>query len=165
MQTNEIFYGGTASLILSSTSSVVLYDIQQQKTLAEITTPPVKYVVWSADGSLVALLSKHSEYSPLLGRYKANTVLQRSPSRTRISRITRSSTKLSASSLVHGMTLACSSTPPSITSSTVLRKGRSQPTQDSVFSLPDRYVVITVSSAPSTTPYTLPASRARSSTV
>ena len=59
--TNEIFYGGTASLILSSTSSVVLYDIQQQKTLAEITTPPVKYVVWSADGSLVALLSKHSE--------------------------------------------------------------------------------------------------------
>ena len=61
VQTNEIFYGGTASLILSSSSSVVLYDIQQQKTLAEITTPPVKYVVWSADGSLVALLSKHSE--------------------------------------------------------------------------------------------------------
>ncbi|KAI0078368.1 coatomer subunit alpha-2 [Panus rudis PR-1116 ss-1] len=60
VQTNEVFYGGTASLILSSTSSVVLYDIQQQKTLAEITTPPVKYVVWSADGSLVALLSKHT---------------------------------------------------------------------------------------------------------
>ncbi|EIW55216.1 coatomer subunit alpha-2 [Trametes versicolor FP-101664 SS1] len=60
VQTNEIFYGGTASLILSSASSVVLYDIQQQKTLAEITTPPVKYVVWSADGSLVALLSKHT---------------------------------------------------------------------------------------------------------
>ena len=48
------------SLILSSATSVVLYDIQQQKTLAEINTPPVKYVVWSADGSLVALLSKHS---------------------------------------------------------------------------------------------------------
>ena len=61
VQTNDIFYGGTASLILSSASSVVLYDIQQQKTLAEITTPPVKYVVWSADGSLVALLSKHSK--------------------------------------------------------------------------------------------------------
>ncbi|KAH8101128.1 coatomer subunit alpha-2 [Cristinia sonorae] len=58
--TNEIFYGGTASLILSSTSSVVLYDIQQGKTIAEINTPPVKYVVWSADGSLVALLSKHT---------------------------------------------------------------------------------------------------------
>lgn len=62
VQTNEIFYGGTASLILSSATSVVLYDIQQQKTLAEITTPPVKYVVWSADGSLVALLSKHSAF-------------------------------------------------------------------------------------------------------
>lgn len=60
VQTNEIFYGGTASLILSSTASVVLYDIQQQKTLAEIATPPVKYSVWSADGSLVALLSKHT---------------------------------------------------------------------------------------------------------
>ena len=69
VQTNEIFYGGTASLILSSSSSVVLYDIQQQKTLAEITTPPVKYVIWSADGSLVALLSKHSESSPYLCIY------------------------------------------------------------------------------------------------
>lgn len=63
VQTNDIFYGGTASLILSSPTSVILYDIQQQKTIAEITTPPVKYVVWSADGSLVALLSKHSKYS------------------------------------------------------------------------------------------------------
>jgi coatomer protein complex subunit alpha (xenin) len=61
VQTNEIFYGGTASLLLASPTQVVLYDIQQQKTLAEITTPPVKYAVWSADGSMVALLSKHSE--------------------------------------------------------------------------------------------------------
>ncbi|KAM6503631.1 coatomer subunit alpha-2 [Amanita muscaria] len=60
VQTNEIFYGGTACLILSSTSSVVLYDIQQQKTIAEINSPPVKYVIWSADGQLVALMSKHT---------------------------------------------------------------------------------------------------------
>ncbi|KAI0035489.1 coatomer subunit alpha-2 [Vararia minispora EC-137] len=60
VQTNEIFYGGTASLILSSTSAVILYDIQQQKTLAELNSPPVKYVVWSADSSQVALLSKHT---------------------------------------------------------------------------------------------------------
>ncbi|KAI5120086.1 hypothetical protein M0805_001242 [Coniferiporia weirii] len=60
VQTNEIFYGGTASLILSSTSTAVLYDIQQGKKIAEITTPPVKYVVWSGDGTLVALLSKHT---------------------------------------------------------------------------------------------------------
>ena len=62
VQTNEIFYGGTACLILSSATSVVLYDIQQQKTIAEINSPPVKYVVWSNDSSLVALMSKHSEY-------------------------------------------------------------------------------------------------------
>lgn len=60
VQTNEIFYGGTASLILSSTANVVLYDIQQQKTVAEVMSPPVKYVIWNADGSLVALMSKHS---------------------------------------------------------------------------------------------------------
>jgi len=60
VQTNEIFYGGTASLILSSTSSVVLYDIQQQKIIAEVNSPPVKYVIWSSDSSLVALMSKHS---------------------------------------------------------------------------------------------------------
>lgn len=60
--TNDIFYGGTASLLLSTSTSVILFDIQQQKTLAEITTPPVKYVVWSNDGAMVALLSKHSQY-------------------------------------------------------------------------------------------------------
>jgi len=62
VQTNEIFYGETASLILSSTSSVVLYDIQQQKSIAEVNSPPVKYVVWSGDGSSVALMSNTISY-------------------------------------------------------------------------------------------------------
>jgi coatomer protein complex subunit alpha (xenin) len=61
VQTNDIFYGGTACLLLSAPASVVLFDIQQQKTMAEIATPPVKYVVWSNDGALAALLSKHSK--------------------------------------------------------------------------------------------------------
>ena len=61
VQTNEIFYGGTSCLILSSPTSVVLYDIQQQKTIADINSPPVKYVSWSNDGALVALISKHSQ--------------------------------------------------------------------------------------------------------
>lgn len=56
----EIFYGGTASLLLATATSVILFDIQQQKVLNEITTPPVKYVVWSNDGNMVALLSKHT---------------------------------------------------------------------------------------------------------
>lgn len=70
VQTNEIFYGGTASLILSSTTSVVLYDIQQQKTIAEVNSPAVKYVSWSADGGMVALLSKHSMLNiPFIGGF------------------------------------------------------------------------------------------------
>lgn len=60
VQTSEIFYGGTASLLLATPSSVVLFDIQQQKVIAEINTPPVKYIVWSTDGNMVALLSKHT---------------------------------------------------------------------------------------------------------
>ncbi|KIM59304.1 hypothetical protein SCLCIDRAFT_126402, partial [Scleroderma citrinum Foug A] len=60
IQTNEIFYGGTACLILSSTTSVALYDLQQEKAIVELNSPPVKYVVWSADSQLVALMSKHT---------------------------------------------------------------------------------------------------------
>ncbi|KAF9927332.1 hypothetical protein FBU30_003331, partial [Linnemannia zychae] len=57
---NEIFYAGTGQLLLSTPTSVILFDIQQRRTIAEITTPPVKYVVWSADMAHVALLSKHT---------------------------------------------------------------------------------------------------------
>jgi coatomer protein complex subunit alpha (xenin) len=39
VQTTEIFYGGTASLLLATSNSVVLFDIQQQKVLGEISTP------------------------------------------------------------------------------------------------------------------------------
>ncbi|GAA6027118.1 hypothetical protein JCM8097_002404 [Rhodosporidiobolus ruineniae] len=60
VQTSDIFFGGTASLLLSTPTSVVLFDIQQQKVVAEIATPLVKYVVWNSDNSMVALLSKHT---------------------------------------------------------------------------------------------------------
>ena len=63
VQTVDIFFGGTASLLLSTPNSVVLFDIQQQKIVAELATPLVKYVVWSNDGNMVALLSKHSKFS------------------------------------------------------------------------------------------------------
>ena len=72
VQTNDIFYGGTASLILSSTASVALFDIQQQKVLAELTTPPVKYVVCSTDGNNVALLSKHSGSALVFDGYRTD---------------------------------------------------------------------------------------------
>lgn len=59
--TQEMFYGGTACLLLSGATSVVLFDIQQQKIVAELAAPAVKYAVWSNDNNMVALLSKHSE--------------------------------------------------------------------------------------------------------
>ncbi len=39
---------------------VVLFDVQQRTTIAELTTPFIKYVVWSSDMNHVALLSKHA---------------------------------------------------------------------------------------------------------
>lgn len=39
---------------------MTLFDVQQRSTLAEISTPTVKYVVWDADMSMVAMLSKHA---------------------------------------------------------------------------------------------------------
>ena len=39
---------------------VVLFDVQQRTVLGELSVPFVKYVVWSADMSAVALLSKHA---------------------------------------------------------------------------------------------------------
>lgn len=39
---------------------MVLFDVQQRTVLGELSTPYVKYVVWSADMSAVALLSKHA---------------------------------------------------------------------------------------------------------
>lgn len=117
VQTNDIFYGGTASLLLSTATSIILFDIQQQKTLAELATPPVKYVVWSVDGNSVALLSKHSE-SPFwraMALSFANMMMssdQLSPSPTRPSARARSSTRPSESSLPPGTTAVSSSTPP-----------------------------------------------------
>lgn len=39
---------------------MTLFDLQQRATLAELSTPFIKYVVWNSDMSSVALLSKHA---------------------------------------------------------------------------------------------------------
>ncbi|ORZ08128.1 coatomer protein alpha subunit [Absidia repens] len=57
---NEIFYAGTGSLIMASATSVILFDLQQRRVLAELPVATVKYVVWSNDQNTVALLSKHT---------------------------------------------------------------------------------------------------------
>jgi hypothetical protein len=47
-------------LLCRSEDKVALFDVQQRTTLADITTPPIKYVVWSGDMAHVALLAKHA---------------------------------------------------------------------------------------------------------
>jgi len=58
----DIFYASTGSVLLAGPTAVTLYDLQQQSTIAEVQGAPVKYASWSADGNMVALMSKHSEY-------------------------------------------------------------------------------------------------------
>ncbi|KAL1311013.1 hypothetical protein AAFC00_001231 [Neodothiora populina] len=58
--TVDVYFGGTGCLLLITATSVVLYDIQQKKQLAELAVTGVKYVVWSTDGLHAALLSKHN---------------------------------------------------------------------------------------------------------
>lgn len=55
----EIFYAGTGSLLLRDADGVTLFDVQQKRSLATVKVAKVKYVVWSADTSHVALLAKH----------------------------------------------------------------------------------------------------------
>ena len=58
--TTDIYFGGTGCLLLITPTTVVLYDIQQKKQLAELSVSGVKYVSWSNDGLYAALLSKHN---------------------------------------------------------------------------------------------------------
>ena len=39
---------------------VTLFDVQQRTTLAELATPTIKYAIWNADMSMVAMTSKHA---------------------------------------------------------------------------------------------------------
>ena len=58
--TTDVVFGGTGCLLLLNPTSIVLYDIQQKKQLAELAVAGVKYVSWSNDGLYAALLSKHN---------------------------------------------------------------------------------------------------------
>lgn len=55
-----IFYAAPGNLLMSTANSVILYDIQQKQSTAEVSTAPVKYAFWAPDMSMVALLSKHT---------------------------------------------------------------------------------------------------------
>ncbi|EDO18559.1 hypothetical protein Kpol_2001p65 [Vanderwaltozyma polyspora DSM 70294] len=53
-------HGGPGLILVLLTKSVLLYDVQQGKQLAEMSLKNVKYVSWSQDGQYVALISKHT---------------------------------------------------------------------------------------------------------
>eukprot|EP00039_Didymoeca_costata_P018608 m.334182 g.334182 ORF g.334182 m.334182 type:complete len:1220 (+) comp17307_c0_seq1:152-3811(+) len=55
-----LFYAGTGSLLVASDDQIQLLDIQQKRAVAALNVSKVKYVVWSDDRNLVALLSKHT---------------------------------------------------------------------------------------------------------
>lgn len=58
--TTDIYFGGTGNLLIITPTAVHLYDIQQKKSIADLSVNGVKYVVWSNDGLYAALLSKHN---------------------------------------------------------------------------------------------------------
>jgi coatomer protein complex subunit alpha (xenin) len=55
----DIFYAGAGALLISTATSVLLFDIQQRRIVSELSVASVKYVIWSSDYSMAALLSKH----------------------------------------------------------------------------------------------------------
>lgn len=56
----EIFYAGTGMLLIRDPEYVTLYEVQRLVSVGCIKLAKCRYVVWSGDMSLVALLCKHS---------------------------------------------------------------------------------------------------------
>lgn len=57
---DQIFYAGTGFLLLRTPEALTLYDVQQKRSMASVNISKVKYVVWSADMTHVALLARHN---------------------------------------------------------------------------------------------------------
>ena len=56
---DEIFYAGTRMLLLRDIDGLILFDVQQGRSLATVRTPKVKFVVWNNDMTHIAILCKH----------------------------------------------------------------------------------------------------------
>ncbi|KAJ3382907.1 hypothetical protein HDU92_004501, partial [Lobulomyces angularis] len=56
----DIFFAGSKNILLTTTNSVILYDTELRTNVSEISVQAaVRQVIWAADMSMVALLSKH----------------------------------------------------------------------------------------------------------
>ena len=59
--TSDYLFSATPGCcLIRSEEKMTLFDVQQRKVMGELTTPFVKFAVWSADSNRVALLSKHA---------------------------------------------------------------------------------------------------------
>ncbi|SCU81322.1 LAME_0B06524g1_1 [Lachancea meyersii CBS 8951] len=56
----DVVYGGPGSVLVLKSKSVVLFDVQQARKVAEVALKNVKYVSWSLDSQYIALMSKHT---------------------------------------------------------------------------------------------------------
>lgn len=56
----DVLYGGPGRVLLIKSHSVINFDVQQRKELAEVSVNNVKYVSWSTSGQYLALISKHT---------------------------------------------------------------------------------------------------------
>ncbi|KAI8815074.1 coatomer WD associated region-domain-containing protein [Cladochytrium replicatum] len=58
--TTDVSYAGGKNILITTATSVVLFDTEQRQNVAELVVSGVRYVVWSPDNSMVALMAKHS---------------------------------------------------------------------------------------------------------
>ncbi|XP_050443859.1 coatomer subunit alpha-like [Adelges cooleyi] len=59
---DEIFYAGTGLLLLRDPENLTLFDVTQKRVLAQAKIAKCRYVNWSNDGSLLAVLCKNNIY-------------------------------------------------------------------------------------------------------
>ncbi|XP_033632852.1 coatomer subunit alpha-like [Asterias rubens] len=57
---DEIMYAGTGMLLLRDNDNVTMFDVQQKRSVGTVRISKVRYAIWSADMSHVALLGKHT---------------------------------------------------------------------------------------------------------
>jgi len=55
-----LFAGVSGRMILRSEDKLTLFEQQSRRVIAELQAPRIKYILWNKDGSLVALMGKHS---------------------------------------------------------------------------------------------------------
>ncbi|KAJ1339880.1 hypothetical protein BSLG_005540 [Batrachochytrium salamandrivorans] len=80
---SDIFYAGGKNLLVSTPTSMILFDTEVRAVVAELAVSGVRYIVWSADQSTVALLSKHRNHVFTLDREAKTRVIQFDPTEYR----------------------------------------------------------------------------------